>query len=410
MNEEKLYIHENWSNKKPICIGYLYIDKSRGKETYSFEFNKSWLVNNRNVFLDPDLYYTEGRQYLTDKPIFGFLADSCPDRWGRLLIDKKEIEVAKRKNRPAKTLTEIDYLKRVNDKGRMGALRISWDENGRFLSDGRISKIKNIRDIEALALNFLDEEEEINEKSLDQLLSPGSSLGGAWPKATFEDMNGDLWIAKFPSRNNESNKEAWEMVAHDLLKLCKINVPEAKIESYSKYGATYLSKRFDRNKDRRIHFASAMTLLGKTDNDNATGYIDIASIITSHGSNPEEDLKELYSRLIFNACITNTDDHLRNHGFLLTENGWKLSPAYDINPLPKGDELAIFITKNDKTISKENIISISEFFGLSNEDAVTLFNEISKIIKANWESLAKKYKLTNKQINNMSTAFRICYK
>ena len=190
----------------------------------------------------------------------------------------------------------------------------------------------------------------MEEKWLKQLIAPGSSLGGARPKASVLAPDDSLWIAKFPSKYDEINVGAWEMVVHDLAKLCNLDVPEAKLEKFSKIGSTFLVKRFDRENDRRIHFASAMTLLGKKDGAGAAdglGYLDIASIIRQNSINPKKDLRELWRRIVFNMAVSNTDDHLRNHGFLLKKDGWILSPLFDVNPNIYGDALALNVDENN---------------------------------------------------------------
>lgn len=407
---QTFYIHENWTNDKPLLMGYLYTNHDKFKDVYSFEFDKKWLSTHESFLLDPDLGFWEGRQYLnSNKPFFGFLSDSCPDRWGRILMDTKEIEVSSRHNRSPKKLSEIDYLMRVDDKTRMGAIRISRKPYGRFLSDNPISSFKNIRELESAAMSFETSEDHFMTNSLNKLLSPGSSLGGARPKASVYDEKNNLWIAKFPSKHDSTNREAWEMVCHDLALDCGIDMPEAKLEKYSKYGSTYLSKRFDRFGHKRIHFSSAMNLLGKTDGDDDGGYLDLAGIITSSGCQPKKDLLQLYKRLVFNMLINNTDDHLQNHGFLLQKNGWSLSPAYDVNPTPFGNQLSLFISPNNKLIEKQSAISICQYFGIENEQALKIFDQSVNIIKANWEKYAKKYQLTNRQISEMQAAFRRCY-
>ena len=245
-----------------------------------------------------------------------------------------------------------------------------------------------------------------------QLIKPGSSLGGARPKATVVDTKEQLWIAKFPSKNDEYDTGAWEKVVHDLAKMCELNVPESKLEKFSKLGSTFLVKRFDRNGKRRIHFASAMTLLGKIDGASAadgTSYLDIAGFIKSYGANPKEDLLELWKRIVFNMAVTNTDDHLRNHAFLLTKNGWKLSPLYDVNPVPYGDELSLLVDDEDNSISVKLAIRTAPRFGVTEMDGEKIVVKMLSIIRNNWEQLAKKYGLSRGQIEVMRPAFYECY-
>lgn len=270
MGEKTIYIYENWSEETPVLMGKLYMLSVRGKEQFAFEYDVAWLGSETsNYFLDPDLALYRGRQYAPmDKKLFGVFADSCPDRWGRTLMKRREAVQARKENRKPKALGESDYLLGVYDKARMGALRFKMQEDGTFLSDDTdlvIPPWTTLRTLEAASMGFENDESGLEEKWLMQLLAPGSSLGGARPKATVQDTKGNLWIAKFPSRHDEENSGAWEKVVHDLAEMCGLNVPEARLETYSKKGSTFLVKRFDRDGNRRIHFASAMTLLGKTD-------------------------------------------------------------------------------------------------------------------------------------------------
>ncbi|MCM1193439.1 MAG: HipA domain-containing protein [Butyrivibrio sp.] len=244
------------------------------------------------------------------------------------------------------------------------------------------------------------------------MLAPGSSLGGARPKATVQDEKGNLWIAKFPSKHDEVNIGAWEKAVHDLAKLCGLNVPEARLETFSKAGSTFLVKRFDRDGNKRIHFASAMTLLGKTDGasgEESCGYLDIASFIRQNGAAPEQDLKELWKRIVFNMAVSNTDDHLRNHGFILTKTGWRLSPLYDVNPVPYGDTLSLNVNMDDNSISMELAVSVAKYFNIKEEEADRVINEIKLTVKDNWEKAAGRCGLSRSSCEYMKSAFEMCY-
>ena len=285
------------------------------------------------------------------------------------------------------------------------------DENGPFLSDDKDMATPpwaNLRTLEEAARAFEQDENALDEKWLRQLIGPGSSLGGARPKATVEDVDGSLWIAKFPSKHDEVDSGAWEMVAHDLAELCSLNVPPAKLEKFSKLGSTFLVKRFDRDNGKRIHFASAMTMLGKEDGASAadgTSYLDIVSFIKSNGGAPEKDLKELWRRIVFNMAVSNTDDHLRNHGFILTPNGWCLSPLYDVNPVPYGDELSLNVSEEDPSISVELAVETSEYYGFSKNEAEKEAQNILAVVKDNWEKLAVKYGIGRSNVEYMRPAF-----
>lgn len=416
MKERIIYVYENWSEEEPVLIGRLYVSHVRGKEQFAFEYDHSWLVSDfANYLLDPDLLLYNGRQYVPmDKALFGVFADSCPDRWGRLLMKRREAVQARKEARKPKALWESDYLLGVYDKSRMGALRFKTEEDGVFLSgDEELATPPwtTLRTLEAASLGFENDESGLEERWLKQLLAPGSSLGGARPKATVQDEKGNLWIAKFPSKHDEVNSGAWEKVVHDLAELCGLNVPEAKLETLSKNGSTFLVKRFDRDGDKRIHFASAMTLLGKTDGasgNDGSSYLDLVSFIRQNGATPEKDLRELWKRIIFNMAVSNTDDHLRNHGFILTKSGWKLSPLYDVNPVPYGDMLSLNVSMDDSSISIELAVSVAKYFDIDEEEAIKLANEIRAAVRNNWERLARDNGLTRGACEYMKPAFGVC--
>lgn len=415
MEEKTIYVYENWSEKNPVLMGRLHAFFIRGKEQFAFEYDTAWLASDTaNYFLDPDLVLYRGRQYVPmDKKLFGVFADSCPDRWGRTLMKRREAVQARKENRKPRALGESDYLLGVYDKARMGALRFKTQENGRFLSDDTdlvIPPWTTLRTLEAASRGFESDESGLEEKWLKQLLAPGSSLGGARPKATVQDAKGNLWIAKFPSRHDEGNSGAWEKVVHDLAGMCGLNVPEARLETFSKEGSTFLVKRFDRDGNKRIHFASAMTLLGKTDGasgSDGSGYLDMASFIRKNGASPRQDLKELWKRIVFNMAVSNTDDHLRNHGFILTKTGWRLSPLYDVNPIPYGDRLSLNVDADDNSISMELAVSVAEYFDMDEEEAWKEVEEITATVKKNWRISAGRYGLSGKACEYMRPAFEI---
>ncbi len=417
MEEKTIYVYENWSETLPVLIGKLYAFSVRGKEQFSFEYDEPWLVSEQaNYFLDPDLTLYRGRQYVPmDKAMFGVFADSCPDRWGRVLMRRREAVQARKESRKPRMLRESDYLLGVYDKTRMGALRFKTEKDGEFLSNDKnlaVPPWTTLRALESASLGFENDESGLEEKWLKQLLVPGSSLGGARPKATVQDVKGNLWIAKFPSKHDEVNSGAWEKVIHDLAGLCGLNVPEAKVETFSKTGSTFLVKRFDRNGNRRIHFASAMTLLGKTDGasgEDGAGYLDIVSFIRQNGAAPELDLKELWKRIVFNMAVSNTDDHLRNHGFILTKKGWRLSPLYDVNPVPYGNNLSLNVSIDDSSISIELALSVAKYFDIDEQKAEIYADEIRATVRDNWERLAYRYGLSRGACEYMRPAFEICY-
>lgn len=419
MNDiNEIYVYENWKSNTPTLIGTMYMDGGRGKQVVSFEYYEDWLNDlTNNISLDPDLKMYRGRQYTSaNKLMFGVFEDSCPDRWGRLLMKRREAIIAKKEGRKPRNLTEVDFLIGVYDETRMGGLRFSTSKGGLFLSDDKelaTPPWTTLRKLESACLAFEKNDDGTEEKWLNQLVAPGSSLGGARPKASVIAPDGSLWIAKFPSRNDEINVGAWEMVVHDLAVMCNLNVPEAKLENFSKNGSTFLTKRFDRDGERRIHFASAMTLLGKTDGANAmegSSYLEIASIIKTTSASPQKDLLELWRRIVFNMAVSNTDDHLRNHGFIMMKNGWSLSPLYDVNPSIYGDTLSLNVDFNNNLIDFNLALSVAKKYGLTDAQAQEELKEIKNIVEKNWRSLAGQYGISRSNIENMAPAFDMAYK
>ena len=411
--EKKIYVYENWSSETPQKLGTLFIDSIRGGEHSSFQFDPKFLTDactSQMLMLDPDLSLVKGRQFpATGKPTFGIFSDSSPDRWGRLLMERREKLNADKDDRKPNKLLDSDYLLGVYDESRMGALRFALEDGGAFLSDDKETAAPpwaTLRTLEQASREFEKDENALIDKWLNQLLRPGSSLGGARPKATVQNPDGNLWIAKFPSRKDTSNVGAWEKVAHELAKMCGLNVPEAKLEKFSTLGSTFLVKRFDRDGDRRIHFASAMTMLGRQDGDHDASYLDIVDFIKAYGTNVKADLIELWKRIVFSMAISNTDDHLRNHGFVLINGGWQLSPLYDVNPVPYGNELALCVDTTDASISTDLAIETAKYYGIDNETAKKHAGDILTTVKGNWESVAAKCGLGRGEIENMRPAFR----
>ena len=413
MAARTIYVYECWSCDQPSLMGCLFVDQLRGKESCSFEYDEQWLKRHSGqYFLDPDLELYRGRQYAPmDKKLFGIFADSCPDRWGRLLMRRREAILAARENRKPKQLLETDYLLGVHDEARMGALRFALQMGGPFLScdsDMAAPPWVTLRDLEAASLAFEQDKDTLNDRWLRQLLAPGSSLGGARPKATVRASDGTLWIAKFPSRQDEQDIGAWEQVAHELAKACGLNVPESRLERYSEAGSTYLVKRFDRIGTRRIHFSSALSLLGQTDGASDSSYLDLADFITKAGASPREDLTELWKRILFSMAVSNTDDHLRNHGFLLTEKGWRLSPMFDVNPVPYGEALSLNVSMDDSRIDLDLAFEAASFFGLTQKDAENEAAKMLTTIKKQWRRISGACGLSREAQNEMAHAFELC--
>ena len=415
-NEKNIYVYDDFSFEKPELIGTLYVNVIKGSESYSFAYDAQWLKKtNLSVYLDSELMPYAGRQYPSGKSIFGLFADSSPDRWGRVLMNKRERILAEKEGRKPAKLYDSDYLLGVYDETRMGGLRFKSKPDGAFLSDDKTTAAPpwaTLRSLEEASRNFENDETGLAEKWLQQLIKPGSSLGGARPKATVVDPKNQLWIAKFPSKNDENDTGAWEMVAHDLAGLCGLIVPEAKLEKFSALGSTYIVKRFDRIGNQRVHFASAMTLLGKTDGASAadgSSYLDIAAFIKANGARPKADLLELWKRIVFNMAITNTDDHLRNHAFILTPTGWVLSPLFDVNPVPYGDELSLNVNEDDNRIDIELAVQTAVLFGIAKSDAQAYAAQLLETVRENWDKIAAKYGLSRREIEEMKPAFSACF-
>lgn len=392
-----LYLRDN-----DTLIGKLYADSLNGTEVYSFEYNLDFIVNHPDFYLDPDLYPFKGRQYPKDKKIFGFISDLMPDRWGRALIDRNERNKAKKENRKQRTLLEIDYLINTLDISRAGAIRIKEENANIFLAPAleNIPPYISLRKLEQASLKY--EDDFYNDNLIQLLLAPGSSLGGARPKANIYNNNNEIYIAKFPSKKDSYDVALWEKVVNELGRLCGIDVPSSILEEKkNKYGSIYLSKRFDRNKEERIHYASAMTLLGATDTDkNKHSYIELFNIINLVSKNIKKDKEELFGRIIFNILINNCDDHLRNHGFIYKHNAWSLAPAFDVNiSVDTNTHALLFVDDDSDNIS--NIYEIGKYLGYESNYIEERINKFIKIIDDNLEKIAKKYFAKESEIKIM---------
>jgi serine/threonine-protein kinase HipA len=415
--KKKIYVYADWRElEEPLLMGTLSVEFLRGKEIFFFEYNADWLKSNHTQMLDPDLGFYAGIQYLRDeKPNFGLFLDSSPDRWGQVLMKRREAIVAKSEKRPIHTLYESDFLLGVYDLHRMGALRFKLDPDGDFLDNNKDYSAPpwtSIRELEHASLELEKNIEQDNPdllKWLNLLMAPGSSLGGARPKASVQHTDGSLWIAKFPTNNDKTNIGAWEMVVNELAQKAGITTAEATIKKYNNKYHTYLTKRFDRTTDgKRIHFSSAMTLLGYTDGAGAeegVSYLELVEFIIQNGANVKEDLTELFRRIVFSIAISNTDDHLRNHGFILTKRGWVLSPAYDINPNSYGIGLKLNISENDNSLNFDLIVSVAASFRLKDKVAIQIIENIKTVV-SKWEETASKYQISKSERDMMRSAFR----
>jgi serine/threonine-protein kinase HipA len=417
-NETTIYVYAHWQDlPQPILMGKLFAVKSKGKEIFSFEYDGPWLQQYHGAVLDPQLHLFSGRQYLNDDKInFGLFLDSSPDRWGRVLMKRREAIIARKEKHKPNALYESDFLLGVFDENRMGALRFTTEENGAFLNNSlemAAPPFTSLRDLEYASLQLENDALPENDKTLrwlNMLMAPGSSLGGARPKASVKDTKGHLWIAKFPGRNDERDMGIWEMLAQRLAVKAGITMTPAQLKKLNTKHHTFLTQRFDRNeKNERIHFASAMTLLGYndgTDHHNGASYLELAEFIIRNGANVKADLEELWKRMVFNITIKNTDDHLRNHGFLLTPKGWRLSPAYDINPMPDGNGLTLNISEDDNSLLPELAIEVSPYFRIQKATADKLVKKIMNTV-SRWREEASLLKITKAEQERMAAAFEL---
>ena len=395
-----------WEND--ATIGICKIERVRGNERISFEYDENWIKLHPDLLLDPDLVQTTGPQYVTDKKCFGFLSDIAPDRWGRKLMERNEIEISKKEHRAPVNFMESDYILRVSDHTRQGGIRL-FSKEGFVYSDNRsndIPPISDIRKLESAALRLENNDQDVD-RWIAQLIEPGSSLGGARPKANIIDTDGSIWIAKFPSKNDDINVGAWEMICHELAEMCGLSVPRAKLLPLSEHGDTFLVERFDRSGGKRHHFASAMTMLGETDgSDNTSSYLDLVDIVEKICKNSiENDLHELWQRMIFNICVGNTDDHLRNHGFVLKDNEWHLSPVYDVNPSADKQFLSLTIDGKDCSKSLDTAVNVYEYFRISKETAMSDIARIKDTVMSYRNVLESKYHISQNEIRRVKDAF-----
>jgi serine/threonine-protein kinase HipA len=409
-----IYVYAHWKGMQaPQLMGTLSALFAKGKKAFSFEYDKGWIQSKHQMLLDPDIQFYGGPQYPNNKENFGVFLDSMPDTWGRTLMKRREALQANEKGERAKTLYEIDYLLGVYDESRMGALRFKTDINGPFLDNNNETPTppwSSIRELQEAANNFENEEENDGTKKwLAILMAPGSSLGGARPKANILDENKDLWIAKFPSKNDTIDKAAWEYLAYRLALKAGIYMAPSKIEKITGHFNTFFTKRFDREDGERVHFASAMTMTGNNEDtirDHQASYLELAEFIQNHGAMVNENLEQLWRRIVFNIAISNTDDHLRNHGFILTSSGWILSPAYDLNPSIDKDGLALNIDTDNNALDYDLVKSVGAFFRLTEVQMEKILIEVKTVVST-WKNEAVAIGISKREQNIMSQAFKI---
>jgi len=412
--KQDIYVFAHWKGmQEPKLIGTLSALQAKGKKAFSFEYDKDWLKSKEQLLLDPDIQFFGGPQYPNNKENFGVFLDSMPDTWGRTLMKRRAAQQANVKGKKANTLYEIDYLLGVYDESRMGALRFKTERNGLFLDNNELNPTppwSSVRELQEAAKNFENDEGSDEAKNwLAVLMAPGSSLGGARPKANILDENKELWIAKFPSKNDTIDKAAWEYLAHLLAIEAGIQMAPSKMEKISGSFNTFFTKRFDREKSSRIHFASAMTMTGNTEEtirDNPASYLELAVFIQNHGIAINEQLEQLWRRIVFNIAISNTDDHLRNHGFILTNQGWIVSPAYDLNPSIDKDGLALNIDMNNNALDYDLARSVGEYFRLDKKQMDKIIQEVLAAVST-WQKVSKQIGIPSKEQSLMSKAFNV---
>ena len=413
-------VYADWDGlPHPLRLGWLHGLRGAGREVFEFEYDAAALAHPAltGLQLDPRIGLYPGRQHPPQgHETFGVFADASPDRWGRMLMQRR-LERDKRAGRVPKhvRLYESDYLLGVHDTFRVGALRFRLDDAGDFLDnrhDAAAPPFVQLRELEAASL-ALERDEDNTAKAGDDwlrmLIAPGGSLGGARPKASVVDPEGHLWIAKFPGARDEHDVGGWELVLQTLARGCGLRVPEALARRFTNPHHSFLVKRFDRTASgRRLHFASAMTLTGHKDGDDAStgaSYLELARVLIDHGAQTDVDLRELWSRIVFNMLVSNTDDHPRNHGFLLVPGkGWRLSGAYDMNPVPDAHGLRLNVSEADNAQDVDLALSVAPYFRIKVKDANAII-ERSRAVVRQWPKVAKSLRIPAREQQRMASAF-----
>lgn len=413
----RIEVHADWAGLGgPARMGTLFATPARREEIFSFEYDEAWLASGRAQQLDSRLQLFAGEQHSPEGQ-FGLFTDSAPDRWGRTLLDRREAQLAREEERKVRALHESDYLLGVFDSHRAGALRYRTAPDGPFLDDDRgraCPPWTSIRELEEASLHLEEEAAESHpqyDEWLRLILAPGASLGGARPKAGVLDPKGHLWIAKFPSRADKENMGAWEAVVFTLASRAGIPVASFEARRFGSRHHTFLNRRFDRTANgQRIHFASAMALLGRRERDGhaeGASYLEIAEHIARNGARPRDDLEQLWRRIVFNMCVSNIDDHLRNHGFLLEPGrGWALAPAYDMNPLALGNGLALNVSETDNAQDLDLAMEVRRHFRLSDRAAEQILGHTRDVVRG-WNAEARRLGIPSADRERMVGAFRL---
>jgi len=409
-----ILVYAHWLDmEQPRRIGILSAHRAKGRKAFGFEYDTDWLRSKKPMLLDPDMGWFSGPQFPNGKDIFGIFLDSMPDRWGRTLMQRRAAQLAKEAGRPIPTLYDIDFLLGVQDESRMGALRFKLEPDGPFLAaeaTAPIPPISSLRELQqAAAAVESDADSKAIKKWLAILVAPGSSLGGTRPKANVLDERGHPWIAKFPAQHDAGDKGAWEFLLYQLALQAGISMSESRLLKVSGKHHTFLTKRFDRLSGQRIHFSSAMTMTGNTEETlkkQPASYLDVAEFIRFSGAAVKPDLQQLWRRIVFNIAVSNTDDHLRNHGFLRSDNGWTLSPAYDMNPSTDKDGLALNIDMDNNNLDFDLALSVGQYFSLTGPEMTGILEQVKQAIRP-WKSLARKIGISAKEQERMEAAFRV---
>lgn len=401
---------------KPELVGELCYEKLRGSESYAFRFDDNWLKFHAGIKLSEDINNYPGLQYTQPwNDIFGCFSDALPDRWGRTLLKRREQIQASEEKRAVRNLSSFDYLMGIDDFSRMGGFRLKRELDGDFINVSPSLKIPPLTELRQLVLASQEvEKSEENDvlpekKWIAQLIQPGTSLGGARPKAGVLDDSGNLCIAKFPSRKDDYDTGLWEHFSHLLARKAGIYAAQTKVlGGLGKYH-TLLSKRFDRTDEgKRIHFASSMSLIGLRDGDNAQGgygYLNIVDFILQSCCDVEKNLQELYRRVAFNICIGNSDDHFRNHGFLLTPRGWTLSPAYDMNPT-LNEYQSLLINESSNKADIRTLLESCESYMIKKEVAENIIRQVQAAV-AGWENLAVLLQIPAREVTMFKDRFKL---
>ena len=383
---------------------------SRGdRGSIRFSYEAGWLDHAHAFPLDPELDLTAGEFFPGDSN-FGVFMDSCPDRWGQVLMKRRETFVAKEDGRAPRTLGPWEFLLGVQDCTRMGALRFSRPGERIFLADEALSAppVARIAELQSVAYELSRKKQDDSEKVkewLKVLVAPGSSLGGARPKANIIDEDGSLWIAKFPSADDDYDVALWEKLLQEVAQRCGITVPDARIMQIGSGYHTFLVKRFDRCGGNRRFFSSAMTMLGHRDTEDAS-YLELAEFLATFGEteNIARDLEELFTRVAFNVATANRDDHLRNHGFIRSPAGWRLAPAFDMNPSFRKDEHVLALDLHDRRPDMEVVLSTAGFYRLERSHAKNIVAEVSNAV-GEWRNRARKLGLSRQECSDAEHLF-----